>query len=322
MALPEVAEKWSSSISTVTVGATKEKGGTRAGAVTAGGQRGLPFLHFESAAADNPPVFALEVQDRVPDDWPDVAKEPYKDVMSSPAEWAAKCVEEYRPDMICLRLMGTHPDFGNASPDKAAKVVQAVLAAVRVPLIIWGCDDDAKDNEVLPACSQAAARENCLLGSAKQDNYKTLVAACQADGHALVTQSPIDINIAKQVNVLVSEMGFPLERVVMYPTAGALGYGIEYVYSIIERGRLAALSGDRMMAVPVICLIGQEAWRAKEARAAASEMPEWGDAKERGPLWEAITATTLLHAGTDILVMRHPRALACVRETAAALMGK
>jgi acetyl-CoA decarbonylase/synthase complex subunit delta len=321
MAIPELAEKWTNEICTVKIGATADEGGTRSKAITVGGQKSLPFMHFE-APRPNAPILAMEVQDRVPEEWPDMVKEPYANVMASPGQWAAKCVNEYGADMIALKLQGTHPDFGDASPDAAASAVKEVLEAVDVPLIIWGSDDDAKDNEVLPVCAQATSGEMCLFGSAKEDNYKTLVAACLADGHALVTESPIDINIAKQVNVLVSEMGFPLDRVVMYHTTGALGYGIEYVYSIMERARLAALSGDKMMAMPVICLIGQEAWRAKEARASDEEAPEWGQASERGPLWETITATTFLQAGADILVMRHPRALSAVRKVADALMSQ
>src|SRR4030066_386221 len=127
--------------------------------------------------------------------------------------------------------------IGAAPPQAAAATVKSVLAAVGVPLIIWGSDHDEKDNEVLPRCSEAAKGEKCLIGAVKEDNYKTLVSFCLADGHSLIGLSPIDINIAKQVNILVSEMGFPLDRVVMYPTTGALGYGLGYVYSIQERGR-------------------------------------------------------------------------------------
>ena len=195
------------------------------------------------------------------------------------------------------------------------------LGGLSVPLIIWGCENDEKDNNVLPRCSQEANGERCLMGTVTEDNYKTLVAACQADGHSLIGLSPIDINIAKQVNILVSEMGFPLDRVAMYPTTGGLGYGLEYTYSIQERGRVAALSGDRLMSVPVICMVGQEAWRAKEARTPAEEQPDWGDADLRGINWEVATATALLQAGSDILVMRHPAALAAVRETLDRLMN-
>jgi len=308
-AIDDAKENWSSAIQEVVIGADAEGGGTRTSTVTVGGGSSVPFMKFEGDNARRPAV-AMEVWDIPPEEWPAPLAEALGDVVQSPADWAKRCVDEFGAEMICLKLQGTHPDFGDRSPDQAAEAVKAVLGAVDVPLIILGTEYDEKDNDVLPRCSQAAAGERCLMGYAKEDNYKTLVAACQADGHSLIGLSPIDINIAKQVNVLVTEMGFPTDRIVMYQTTGALGYGIEYTYSIQERGRLAALSGDKMMTMPVLCMIGQEAWRAKEAKATAEEQPSWGDASTRGVYWELATAVTLLQAGSDILVMRHPQAVA------------
>ena len=218
---------------------------------------------------------------------------------------------EFGAEMICLRLMAAHPDSGDRSPEECAATVKEVLAAVGVPLTIWGCGVDEKDSTILPAVSAAAKGENCLVGTAREKNYRTVVAVCQADGHKLLAESPLDINIAKQVNILCQDAGFPLENIVVFPTTGALGYGIEYAYSIGERQRLAALGGDKMMAMPVICDVGYEAWRVKEARLDA---PEWGDPADRGPMWEATTAICLLQAGADIIRMRHPRAVAMVKQ--------
>ena len=319
MALVDIKESWSSSVNTVKIGATKEEGGTRTSVVEVGGHSTLPFLDFEGDTL-HPPVIAMEVLDLVPEDWPEALMEPFKDVIGKPVEWAKKCVDEYKADMICLKLQKAHPDFGDAPIDEGAQLVKDILEAVGVPLIIWGCGDDEKDNMLMPKCSEVAKGEKCLLGSAKEDNFKTITAACIADGHNLITESPIDINIAKQVNILVSDMGFDLNKVVIFPTTGGLGYGIEYVYSIQERGRIAALSGDKMMGMPVICTIGPEAWRAKEAKASVEEFPEWGDAGERGPMWEFITGVTLLQAGADILVMRHPKAVENMRHTIGSLI--
>ncbi len=312
--LSDAKEKWTGAIGALTLGATEADGGTRTQTVTIGGADGLPFIHFEGRTPHRP-VVAIEIQDRPPEDWPAPLLEVWGDVLQSPADWARKAVAEAGAELICLRLTGTHPDAGDRSPEAAADTVRSVLNAVGVPLVIWGSEHEEKDNEVLPRCSQAAAGERCLLGAATEDNYKTLVASCQADGHALIGLSPIDINIAKQINILISEMGFPLNRVVMYQTTGALGYGIEYTYSIQERGRLAALGGDKMMALPVICMIGQEAWRVKEAKASAEEQPDWGDAASRGIYWELATAATLLQAGSDIMVMRHPQAALALKDT-------
>ncbi|MHB1456821.1 MAG: acetyl-CoA decarbonylase/synthase complex subunit delta [Armatimonadota bacterium] len=321
MAIEDPREKWSASTAVVRIGATSEEGGTRSTTITIGGATTLPFLHFDGEIPKKP-VVAMEVIDQKPAEWPDVLMEPFADVVGDAAAWAEKCVKEYGAEMICLRLESVHPDFGDKSPEEAVKTVKSVLEAVKVPLIIWGCDVDEKDNLVLPLCSEAARGEKCLFGTAKQDNYKTLTVSCIADGHLLITESPLDINIAKQVNILVSEMGFPLDRVVIYPTTGGLGYGIEYAYSIQERGRLAALGGDKMMSPPVICQIGEEAWRGKEAKATIEEAPQWGTANERGPMWEAMTAITLLQAGGDLLVMRHPNAVSLVKRVIDDLMVK
>lgn len=316
-----VKEKWSNTINTLTIGATKEEGGRRDFKVTVGGESTLPFL-FSEGDMPNSPVIAMEVLDIEPVDWPQVLKEPFKDVLNNPAEWAKKCVNEYKAHLLCLKLLGTHPDFGDAPADKAAACVRSILEAVKVPLIVLGCGNEVKDNQVLPKCSEAAKGERCLFGDATEKNYKTLTAACLADGHNIIAESPIDINIAKQVNILISDMGFDLNRIAINPTIGALGYGMEYAYSIMERARLAALVGDKMLSQPFVCFVGQEAWRAKEAKALQSEHPEWGPEAERGPVWEATTAISVLLAGADILIMRHPKAVAIVRETIERLMKK
>jgi acetyl-CoA decarbonylase/synthase complex subunit delta len=210
--------------------------------------------------------------------------------------------------------MGTHPALGNQGPAEAAATVKAVLEAVDLPLIVWGCDAEDKDNAVLPKCSETAKGEVCLFGTIKQKNYRTLVASCLADGHKLIAESPLDINIAKQLNILAHDVGFPLEDIVIFPTTAALGYGQEYVYSIMERGHLAGLGGDPLLRQPVICDVGSQAWRVKEAVANEDTLPGCGPVEERGPLWEGITATNYLRAGADIFVMRHPRAIQILRE--------
>ncbi|RKY31012.1 MAG: acetyl-CoA decarbonylase/synthase complex subunit delta [Candidatus Omnitrophota bacterium] len=308
MAQELMLEKWSSAISVVNIGATKEEGGSRSKVIKVGGQATLPFL-FPEGSIPNKPVIAFEIWDSAPMDWPDTLKQPFADVLNDPLKWAKKCVDDFKAELLCLKLQGAHPDSGDKKPDDEAELVERILKTVDVPLVILGCGDDAKDNLVLPACSEAAKGECCLIGSAVQDNYKTLVAAVLADGHNIVAESPIDINIAKQLNILISDMGLSVERIVIDPTIGALGYGLEYAYSIMERARLAALSGDKMMACPFICKVGQEAWRAKEAKAKMTEFPAWGPEAERGIAWEAITATALIQSGADILVMRHPAAI-------------
>jgi acetyl-CoA decarbonylase/synthase complex subunit delta len=307
MPLPPYQETYSGHVNELTLG-----GGTRKKTVTVGGAKTVPY-GGDRAATGHRPVIAIDVLDAAPEDWPPALAQAWAAVMSDPAAWAKKAVQEVGADLVCLKFDGLHPDKGNRDADHAVSVTRGVLAAVEVPLILWGCGNDEKDNAVMPKVSQAAKGEKALLGTVSQDNYKNLTAMALADGHCLIAQAPLDINIAKQVNIFVSDMGFPLERLVMFQTTGALGYGMEYAYSIQERERLAALAGDKLMALPVICDVGSEAWRAKEAKASAEDAPAWGDAARRGPLWEATTAIALLQSGVDIIRMRHPAAVATVR---------
>jgi len=302
-------EKWQGEVSIVTIGATKDEGGSRSRAIKMGGEKTLPLL-FQEGALPNPPIIAFEIWDILPPDWAEGLIGAYNDVYADALAWAEKAVKEYKAKLLCVRLQGAHPDFGDKTADEEAKLIQQLLKKVDVPLIILGCGDDTKDNLVLPACAQAAKGERCLIGDAVQDNYKTLTAAVLADGHNIIAESPIDINIAKQLNILISDMGLPLERIVINPTIGALGYGLEYAYSIMERARLAALSGDKTVALPFICFVGQEAWRAKEAKLNS----------EQGIIWETVTATSLIQSGADILVMRHPKAIEKVNKYISELM--
>ena len=310
MSVPEITDSFVGSVNRVTLGATKEDGGTRTSTVTIGGAHNVVYGGPVGDASEKP-VIAMDVLDSRPDDWPEVLAEPYEDVLDSPGDWAKKCVEQFGADLICLKFEGIHPDKDDNDADYAVKVTREVLKAVGVPLILWGCGNDEKDNQVMPKVSGAAKGEKCLIGTITEDNYKSLTAIALADGHYLISEAPIDINIAKQVNILASDMGFPLERIVTFQSTGALGYGIEYAYSIQERQRLAALTGDKMMAMPAICDVGYESWRAKEAK--LEDAPGWGDAADRGPMWEATTAVCLLQAGVDIIRMRHPKAVTTVK---------
>jgi len=300
-----IREKWTNKINELTLGASKAEGGTRSKVIKVGGENCLPF-NFEEGQMPNKPVIAMEVLDIEPKEWPGALKTAFGNALKDPCEWARKCINDFGADLICLTLEGTSPEAGNFSPDDAAQTVKKVLKAVNVPLIILGSGDKQKDKEVLSKCSQAAKGENCLFGVAAQDNYKTLVASCMADGHSIIAESPIDINIAKQVNILITDMGFSADKIAMHPTTAALGYGMEYVYSIMERGRLAALMGDKMLSMPFIVLVGAEVWRVKEASS----------------IWEATTAISMLQAGADIMVMRHPEAVRAAKELIEQLMKR
>jgi acetyl-CoA decarbonylase/synthase complex subunit delta len=321
MAFIAVKEKYRSKVGEVVLGATKEQGGTRGFTITVGGEAALPYYHFEGEIP-NRPVVALEVWDMAPTDWNACFAPYYGDVFGDPAAWAKKCVTEFGADLIVLRLRGADPDLNDASPEDCVKVVKDVLAAVECPLIVIGCGKPEKDNLVMPAVAEAATGENLLLGVAEQENYKSLTAACMVHKHNVIAQSPIDINICKQLNILITEMNLPADRIVIDPTIAALGYGVEYGFSIMERARYGALQGDKMLAMPMIGNVGFEVWRTKEANAPATDYPGWGEQEPRGILWETTTATSLLQAGMDIVIMRHPKAAALIKQSIDELMVK
>ena len=295
--MERLIEKWQDKISEVAIGTKKP--------IKIGGETGIYFIDGEDKCP-NPPKVAMEVWDTEPESWPDVLKSNFGKALKDPGDWAKLCVEKFSADLICLRLAGIHPDLKNASAEDAGKALEKVLKAVSVPVAVIGCSSPEKDNEVMAHCANVAKGENCLFGIATQDNYKTLTAACLSSGHSIISEAPIDINIAKQLNILICDMLFPADKIVIHHATGALGYGLEYTYSIMERTRLAGLSGDKMLSMPMISFIGQETWRTKEAKTGA---------KDTGVLWEIATATAYLNSGADILVMNHPKAVEEIKKT-------
>jgi acetyl-CoA decarbonylase/synthase complex subunit delta len=296
----------------VTLGETSAHGGTRTHTVKIGGSTALPF-HFFEGHHPHPPRVAMEVFDKKPEKYPALLLDYFGDVIDHPGDMAKKCVDEYGAEMISIRLDGTHPEKGNKSADEAAETVRLVLDSVGVPVIVTGHSHYEKINEVMKKVCEVTAGENCLISYVEKDNYKTIAAACLAYGHTLVAQSPIDVNLAKQLNILLTEMNFPREKIVMDPLTGALGYGLEYTYSIMERIRIDALAGDSLMTFPILINAGHESFRVKETRALEKDYPDWGDLSLRGAYWEIGTAMSLLAAGADLLILYHPQTVATVK---------
>jgi acetyl-CoA decarbonylase/synthase complex subunit delta len=319
MPVPEVKESRTGKIVEVTLGAGPANGGTRGNTVTVGGETGLPFLHFEGSTPHRP-VIAVEVSDRSPDEWSRLLLEAWGDAVNDPAIWAA-AAEKAGADLIALSLDSAHPERGDTGAKEARQTVRRVLEATTLPLIVYGPGQRDKDNEVLVAAAEEAAGERIALGSCEDKNYRTIVAAAMANEHVIIAKSPIDVNLAKQLNVLIGDMGLSRDRILMDPTTGALGYGLEYSYSVMERIRLAALSGDATLQQPLLLTVGYEAWRAKEARTNEEVPAEWGDWMQRALLWESNTAVTLLGTGADILVLRHPDTIPLVRRVIDKLMA-
>ena len=264
-------DKWPGSVREVTIGATAQDGGTRSHVVTIGGEKALPFMHFE-ADVPHAPVVVIEIKDRKPEDWSPLLIESWGDAIADPVKWA-RAAEQAGADLIELTLSLTGLDGSPTTPQAAVKAVKDVLGATGLPLLVFGPGQAEIDNALLVPIAEATKGERLVLGICEDKNYRTIVATAMANGHLVEARAPMDVNLSKQLNILISDMGMPKDRILMDPTTGALGYGIEYGYSVMERLRLAALQGDGMTQQPMIVTPGEEAWRTKEARAGEGGPP-------------------------------------------------
>ena len=283
-------------------------------AVTVGGETAYPFHLFEGDMPKIPRI-AMEIYDTPPDDWAEAALEPFADVINDPVAWANKCVKDYGAEMICLQLLSTDPNGLDRGADEAAAVVKKVADAIDVPLIVWGTANHEKDTEVLREVSEVCQHKKLVIGPVEEGDYKKIAAVALGYGHTVIASSPIDINLAKQLNILLGNLGLPEEQTLIDPTVSSIGYGVEYCYSVMERMRMAALTQqDEKLQLPIICNIAKETWKTKEVKIPTGDEPALGDAKKRGVLLEAMSAVVLLLAGCDIVIMRHPEAISLVRE--------
>ena len=312
-------DKCPGAVRTITLGATKADGGTRARTVTVGGEKAMPYLHFESEMP-NKPVVAMEIRDRRPDDWSPLLLETWKNAIDDPAQWA-KSAEETGVDIIVLYLSLTGRDGNPTTPEAAVATVKAVLNATGLPLIVFGPGQAELDNSLLVAVAEATKGERLVLGICEDKNYRTIVATAMANGHLVSARTPMDVNLSKQLNILITDMGLSPDRILMDPTTGALGYGIEYGFSVMERLRLAALQGDSMTQFPMIVTPGFEAWKTKEAKVGEGVPAAWGEWLPRAINWETLTAITLIESGADIIVLRHPESVKQVKAAIDELMA-
>jgi acetyl-CoA decarbonylase/synthase complex subunit delta len=282
-------------------------------AVTVGGENSYPFYLFEGAMPNKPRI-AMEVPDSPPQEWPVAAVEPFNDVLNDPVSWAKKCVREYGAEIIALLLASTDPNGMNRGADEAAALVKKVADAIDVPLIVWGTANHEKDTEVLTRVCEVCQNKRLIVGPVEEKDYKKIAAAAMAYKHTVVASSPIDINLAKQLNILLGNLGVPDDKLVMDPTVSGIGYGLEYAYSVMERMRMAGLTQqDEKLQLPIICNLSKEVWKSKEVHLSDNEN-NMGNAKNRGVLLEAMSAMTLLLAGGDVIIMRHPEAIKLVKE--------
>lgn len=308
-------EKFPGRIREVAIGATSEQGGTRSRRLVVGGSNGLPFHTFESEAP-NRLAIAMDVVDttRV---IPEQLIASMGPVLKDPVEWARSCEREWGADICLLRLLSANPEEENRSVDECVSLVREVLKATSLPLIVYGCGFEEKDAKLMEAVSNAAKGERILLGQAEEKAFKSIAAAAMANGHGVVAFSNLDINLAKQMNILLLDFGVKPENILMDPLLAPLGMGLEYSYSVIERLRQGALLGDSVLQMPLICDCSC-AWTVPEA---LEEDPRKGQIELRGTNWELITAYSAAIAGADVLIMRQPQSIEKLRKAIADLFG-
>jgi len=284
------------------------------GAVTLGGGDSYPFHLFEGNMP-NAPKIAMEVWDYDPsEEWPEAAIAPFKDVIGAPDAWAKKCVDEYGADLIVLQLKGTDPNGMDRAADETAEITKKVADAVDVPLVLWGTANNAKDEEVLKKISETCEGKNVSLGPVEEANHKGVGASSLGYGQNIVASSPIDVNLAKQLNILLGNLGVNSDKIIIDPTTGGLGYGMEYSYSVMERIMMAALTQeDEKLQIPMICNVGNEIWKCKEAKQSIEEAPTLGDPEKRGIMMESTAAVCYLLAGASIVILRHPESVRLTR---------
>jgi acetyl-CoA decarbonylase/synthase complex subunit delta len=288
--------------------------GSAGGALRVGGEEAYPFHTFEGVMP-NPPKIAMEVWDYDPSgEWPAAAVEPFKDVISSPEAWAKKCVEQYGADMIVLQLKSTDPNGKDRGSKEAAQVAKKVADAVNVPLVVWGTANNQKDEEVLKVVAELCDGKNLALAPVEEGNHKGIGASALGYGHTVIASSPIDVNLAKQLNILLGNLGVKSEKLVIDPTTGGLGYGLEYSYSVMERIRMAALTQeDDKLQIPMISNVGNEIWKCKEAGLGIEEAPTLGDPEKRPILMETVAAVCYLLSGSNVVILRHPESVRLIR---------
>ena len=313
MAFKMSTQKSSGKISEVTIG-TGDK------AIKLGGQNVLPFYSFDGDTGNVQKV-GVEINDIYPESWIDCYKEMYKDVLNDPVAWAKYVQDNTEADFVCLRLVGADPNAENKSVEECAEVAKKVADAIDLPLVVAGCGVAEKDGKVFAKVAEVLEGKNALILSAVEDNYKEVGASAGlAYGQKVGAESAVDINLAKQMNVLLTQLGVKSENIVMNVGCSAVGYGYEYVASTMDRIRLAAFGqNDKTLQMPIVTPVSFETWHVKESIASIEDEPQWGPAEQRGINMEVSTATSALVGGANAVILRHPKSVETIKELVSAL---
>lgn len=307
MAFKMSAQKYSGKISEVEIGS-----GDRA--IKIGGENILPFYNFDGEQVNTQKI-GVEMLDVYPENWTDEIKSLYEDVANNSVNWAKYIEENIEPDFICLRLEGSDPNGLDKTPEECAKVAKEILENISLPVVIAGCGNHEKDAKVFEKVAQAVDGYNCLFMSATEENYKGIGAAAgMAYNHKVGAESSVDINLAKQLNVLLTQLGVKQENIVMNVGCSAVGYGYEYVASTMDRIRLASLGqNDKTLQMPIITPVCFESWNVKESVASIEDEPAWGCPESRGISMEISTAASALAGGSNAVVLRHPKSVETIK---------
>ena len=297
--------KFNASINTVEIGSGDK-------AVKIGGENVLPLYSFD-APIENAPKVGIEITDFGMDNEPDCVKK-YYEGCESIADIAKKAASFEGVDFLCFRMEGGDPNGANKSTEELIGALKEVAAAVDLPIVAAGCKNAEKDAELLSKAAEALDGRNAMLLAAKEENYKTVGAAAGLAYKQIVgAESAVDINLAKQLNVLIGQLGVDQGNVVMNVGSAAAGYGFEYVVSTMDRIKAAALSqNDAQLQMPIITPVAEEAWSVKEAMASEADMPEWGSQEERGIDMEVETAAAVLASGSNAVILKHPTSVATI----------
>ena len=306
-------QKFNAKINTVTIGSGDKT-------VTIGGDSTYPFYSFD-APSENTPKIGVEISDMGLENVVSESIKAYYDGASTIGEMAKKAAAMEGADFVALILEGGDPNGVNKSVDELIAVVKEVADAIDAPLVVEGCKNVEKDAELLPKVAEALQGRNVLILSEKEENYKAIGAAAGLAYDQIVgAESAVDINLAKQLNVVTTQLGVNAQKIVMNIGSAAAGYGYEYVVSTMDRIKGAALSqNDNMLQMPIITPVSAETWGVKEATASEADMPEWGPEEERGIDMEVMTAAADLAAGSDAVILRHPEAVATISRMIKAL---
>ena len=283
-------------------------GNTDTALVAIGAQQAMPFVPMDGPIPNNCKI-AVEIHDQLPEGYPSTLKKAWGDCINSAQEWANKA-SELGADLIALRISS----FASQEPDLESfiELAKAINKDTKKPLIILGINNRDIDKKYLPLIAQKLSGLNVLIGPVEEDTYKDIIPACIESGHAVIARTPIDVNLAKQLNILITDLGVDKTKIIMDPNMGGLGYGLDYAYSVVEKIRLAAFSGDTMLNMPIVVFSGEEAWRTKEAKSEITD-EETGNLEDRAAIWEILSTTSMIMAGADLAIMAYPSSIVKVR---------